>query len=175
MVFQKWSLICQLMVIWCLPIGVMLIPVFDIYGTISQYKGLCKVMEVDGSFLEDFLFVGGIMIPCVIVIVLYACIYRKVRRQTKAVSKFVSNNLAAQLKDRNLTVMTLLIFITFVVCCIPSVIEHFWFADSLSPWPNVIGCTFCGLLCIINPFIYAATNLKYRAAYSKFFSKMKCC
>lgn len=49
----------------------------------------------------------------------------------------------------------------------PLVIEHFWFDG------NEVGTTFCSILTIINPFIYAATNRKYRAAYGKLFSDIK--
>lgn len=150
----------------------MVIPLIDLWGTISQYKGLCKVMEKDGKSMEDFLFVAGIMIPCIIIGVLYACIYYNVRKQLKKISAQISNSSAHQ-RERHLTLMTLLIFISFLLCCLPSVIEHFWFLESSSLWPNVIGASFCGVLSTINPFIYAATNRKYRTAYFKLFSDMK--
>lgn len=125
-------------------------------------------MEKDGHTPEDFLFVIGIIIPSIIISVLYACIYCKVRQQSKHMSSHISKRSTAN--ENRLTMMTLLIFISFLLCCFPAVIDHFFFIESNSQWPNVIAATFGSLISIVDPFIYAATN---RAAYSKLFSDMK--
>lgn len=84
-----------------------------------------------------------------------------------------SSSISGQERERHLTMMTLLIYVSFVVCCSPAVIEHIWFYTSESLWPNLIVRTFGGALAVINPFIYAATNRKYRAAYCRLFYDLK--
>ncbi|KAG4069967.1 hypothetical protein HA402_015191 [Bradysia odoriphaga] len=118
--------------------------------------------------IEDLLFVVGIIAPCfIITVVLYSCIYYTVRQQLRKVALQTSSGSKSQAVENHLTTMTLLIFVSFVLGCLPLVIEHFWFDG------NEVGTTFCSILTIINPFIYAATNRKYRAAYAKLFSDMK--
>ncbi|XP_037051806.1 protein trapped in endoderm-1-like [Bradysia coprophila] len=165
--YQKSVVFCQLLVIWILPPALMSIPLTDNWGTISRYKRLCRIMEKDGESIEDLLFVIGIIAPCFIITVLYSCIYYTVRQQLRTVALQTSCPSNSQAVESHLTRMTLLIFVSFVLGCLPLVIEHFWFGG------NEVGTTFCSILTIINPFIYATTNRKYRAAYAKLFSDMK--
>lgn len=167
-------MLCQLIIIWLLAVVLMLIPIFDVWGTIGKNRELCKVMEKDGKSSEDFLFVIGIVIPCLVISVLYACIYYNVRQQSKNITPHISKP-SASANERRLTMMTWLIFISFSVCCFPAVIDHFLLFDSASPWPNVLAVIFSCLMSVVDPFIYAATNRKYRAAYYKLFSDMKFC
>ncbi|KAG4070896.1 hypothetical protein HA402_011122 [Bradysia odoriphaga] len=158
--------------IWLLPSVLILFPLFDKWGTLGKNRELCKVMEKDGRSSEDFLYVVGGIIPCVIVGVLYARINCKVRQQFKNMAQHKTLGPSSR-NERNLTIMTLAIYIACLVCCVPVVIEHFWFMPSDSPWPNVIAAICGGLIFIIDPFIYAATNRKYRAAYCRLFEDMK--
>lgn len=169
--YQNSLVLLQLLIIWLLPVALMLIPIFDQWGTVGRNKALCKVMEKDGKSSENFLYVIRIIIPSVIISVLYACIYYKVHQQSRNMSRHISNRSSAN--ERHLTLMTLLIFISFLVCCFPAVIDHFYFIDSKNPWPNALAATFGGLISIIDPFIYAVTNRKYRSAYVKLFSEIK--
>ncbi|XP_037042256.1 protein trapped in endoderm-1-like isoform X2 [Bradysia coprophila] len=155
-VYRNSIVLPQLLIIWLLPSVLILFPLFDKWGTLGKSREYV---------------VGGI-IPCVIVGVLYARINCKVRQQSKNMSQHKTLGPSSR-NERNLTMMTLAIYVACLVCCVPVVIEHFWFMSLDNPWPNVIAAICGGLIFIIDPFIYAATNRKYRAAYRRLFADMK--
>lgn len=163
----------QVLLIWLVWFGINSFSFFGIWGEIRPYKKLCKIENKDGTSVENFLYLVGIGMPCIIICVLYVRIYYKVRRQIDKLSPQIARGSFSQAKERRLTVMTLIIFISFVVCCLPAVVFQFGFHDSPNEWSYTMALIFCGLLTIINPFIYAASNRKYRAAYAKLFSDLK--
>ncbi|KAJ6635384.1 Protein trapped in endoderm-1 [Pseudolycoriella hygida] len=169
--YQKSMIIGQLLIIWLLPVALLIPPLTDQLGTIEKLNIFCVVAEKDGKSIENVLFVVGLISPCLIITVSYGCIFYKVRQQCRKMSQCNSS----QEKERHLTMMTLLIYVSFVVCCLPMLIEHIWFYESESLWPNLIVRTFGGALAVINPFIYAATNHKYRATYCDLFNGLKIC
>lgn len=75
--------------------------------------------------------------------------------------------------DGRLTKLMLLIFICFVSCFLPLMLVNVFDDDTHFPVLNVLASVLAWASSVINPFIYAASNRQYRAAYSKLFNIVK--
>lgn len=75
--------------------------------------------------------------------------------------------------DGRLTKLMLLIFICFVSCFLPLMLVNVFDDDTRFPVLNVLASVLAWASSVINPFIYAASNRQYRAAYTKLFNIVK--
>lgn len=140
----------------------------------------CTILPKDGKSIKKFLFVVGFLIPCVVIIISYSCIYWIVRKQRQKLNKHNTvtrkSSGSCRIRDREdsrLTAMMLIIFICFLVCFLPLMLVNVTMDDHEHPWLQILGSILAWASSVVNPFIYAASNRTYRVAYYKLLSSLK--
>lgn len=154
----------------------------------------CTILRDEkGRSPKKMLFLFGILLPCLIIIISYTCIYYTVRRQRlrlrahteppKPVAQpsggGAKNCRAAaqatkrEREDSRLTGMMLTIFLCFLLCFIPLMCANVFDKEIQVPFIHILASVMCWASGVINPFIYAASNRTYRIAYMKLFNKIK--
>ncbi|XP_013792844.2 protein trapped in endoderm-1-like [Limulus polyphemus] len=94
----------------------------------------CTILKRNGRSPKKFLFILGFLIPCIVIIVSYSCIFYKVRNSRKnieahsPVSPTTPTPLMKQSTQRKdeirLTRMMLIIFCSFILCFLPLMIVN---------------------------------------------------
>lgn len=122
----------------------------------------------------------GFLIPCVVIIISYSCIYWIVRKQRQKLNKHNTvtrkSSGSCRIRDREdsrLTAMMFIIFICFLVCFLPLMLVNVTMDDHQYPWIQILGSILAWASSVVNPFIYAASNRTYRVAYYKLLSSLK--
>lgn len=171
-----------------------MMPLFGLYGRLGldEETFSCTILrDEQGRSPKKMFFLFGILLPCLIIIISYTCIYYTVRRQRlrlKAHSQKPKNppqgttgknaRAAAQTtkrerEDSRLTGMMLTIFVCFLLCFLPLMFANVFDNEIKVPFVHVLASVMCWASGVINPFIYAASNRTYRIAYMKLFHKIK--
>lgn len=169
-------------------------PFFGVWGQVGLHEPTfsCTILEKDGKSIKKFLFLVGILIPCIVIICSYSCIYWTVRRQRKRIDRHsaisagpkngskknsnISNRNSCRIREREdsrLTAMMLTIFVCFLVCFLPLMLVNVTDDKNKYPWLHIFASVFAWAASVINPFIYAASNRTYRVAYYKLFGLLK--
>ena len=156
-------------------------PMFGAWGQLGldERTFSCTILKKDGKSIKKFLFLVGFLLPCVVIIASYTCIYCIVRRQRLKLKAHTAINSKAagggsrEREDSRLTGMMLTIFICFLLCFLPLSLVNVFDDKNAYPWLNIIASVLAWASSVINPFIYAASNRTYRVAYFKLFSAMK--
>lgn len=133
------------------------------------------------------------MLPCLVIVISYTCIYLTVQRQRRKLechrfvnNKFIINKSNKYLiysshpkqskdqsrkskEDNRLTVMMLTIFVCFILCFLPLMLANVVDEQTKSnPWFHIFSSVMAWASSVINPFIYAASNRSYRWALFTF-------
>lgn len=159
-------------------------PLLGIWGTLGLDESTfsCTILKKDGKSIKKFLFLVGFLLPCIVIIISYTCIYYIVRRQRQKLNSHVQNGkgktasvavAAREREDSRLTAMMLTIFICFLLCFLPLTIVNLIDDKHEYPWLNIISSVLAWASSVVNPFIYAASNRTYRVAYFKLFTALK--
>lgn len=133
----------------------------------------CTILKKNGKSIKKTLFLIGFLLPCVVIIVSYSCIYIKVLRQKKKMkthstfqipSKDMISSARKKREDNRLTVMMVTIFVCFLVCFLPLMLANVVDNERKTsvPWLHIIASVMAWASSVINPFIYAASNRNYR-------------
>ncbi|KAK2721873.1 protein trapped in endoderm-1-like [Artemia franciscana] len=183
--------------IWLFSFGILLPTMFDSWGTfgLDAPTFSCTILKKDGKSPKKFLFAFGFLMPCIVIIFSYTCIYIKVRRSrlnilshstspSKLSQKSISqsNGMSVQpsnepkgnsqrKEDLRLTRMMLTIFCTFLLCFLPLMVVNIADDEITVPVLHVFASILAWASCVVNPVIYAASNRQYRAAYRALFCK----
>nr|CAD7434164.1 unnamed protein product [Timema monikensis] len=118
---------------WSFSFSMMLPPLVEVWGQLGLHPPTfsCTILNKDGSSPKKFLFLLGFVIPCIVIIVSYSCIYWKVLKSRKklrshssvAAHKSTIIPTSAQIcqnrEDFRLTWMMLIIFCCFLLCFLP--------------------------------------------------------
>ncbi|KAG4078700.1 hypothetical protein HA402_015290 [Bradysia odoriphaga] len=180
--YRRWSIAFQLLLVWIFSIGIMIPPLLGKWGKLGFQESTfsCTILPKDGSSIKKFIFVVGFLIPCVVIITSYSCIYSIVRKQRQKLNKHNTvtrkTNGSCRIRDREdsrLTAMMLIIFICFLVCFFPLMLVNVIMEDDDYPWLQILASILAWASSVINPFIYAASNRTYRVAYYKLLSTLK--
>lgn len=140
----------------------------------------CTILKKNGKSPRKFIFLVGFIIPCVIIILSYSCIFWTVRKQHAKLNKFnstpASKNKLKFFRNKNdlrLTIMMLVIFLCFIVCFLPLMIVNVFDDKTKYPFMHVIASVSAWSSAVINPIIYAVGSSQYRNAYKNLFVKIK--
>ncbi|KAB0801517.1 hypothetical protein PPYR_05871 [Photinus pyralis] len=176
--YSTASICLQLFFCWGFSFSIMLPPLLGIWGrlglNVSTFS--CTILEKDNKSPKKAIFLLGFVLPCVVIIMSYSCIYWKVRRtrmklRTHDVQTVKERRKASRDKEDNrLTKLMLVIFLCFVICFLPSMLMNVFDDEVTYPALHVVASIFSWASSVINPFIYAASNRQYRTAYSKLFN-----
>ncbi|XP_063614547.1 protein trapped in endoderm-1-like [Penaeus indicus] len=176
--------------IWAFSIFLMLIPLLRIYGHLGYNK---DTHECD--FMEDTpakqgprkLFLGiGFLLPCVVIIASYSYIFYKARQSSAKVQARRNNSLnnsvnsdvrnsrpAEGLRSRDIRIARTIgvIFLVFLVCCMPVSIVHYLYKKLQKPTLLLLLHPVYWAQYCINIFIYVFMNRQYRDAYVNYISR----
>lgn len=164
-----------------------------IYGKLGldEETFSCTILRDEkGRSPKKMLFLFGILLPCLIIIISYTCIYYTVQRQRRRLkahsqepkalaqgsekhSRAVAQRKKKEREDSRLTGMMLTIFVCFLLCFLPLMFANVFDKEIQVPFIHVLASVMCWASGVINPFIYAASNRTYRIAYMKLFDKIK--
>nr|CAD7266489.1 unnamed protein product [Timema shepardi] len=152
---------------WSFSFSMMLPPLVELWGQLGLHPPTfsCTILNKDGSSPKKFLFLLGFVIPCIVIIVSYSCIYWKVLKSRK--------KLRSHREDFRLTWMMLIIFCCFLLCFLPLMLVNVIDDEVNLPTLHVLASVLAWASSVINPFIYAGSNKQYRTAYKKLFCNYK--
>ncbi|XP_045481360.1 protein trapped in endoderm-1-like [Harmonia axyridis] len=175
--YSKAGIWLQIVAAWGIALLIMLPPLLEIWGRLGLNPSTfsCTILEKDGSSPKKVLFLIGFVLPCVVIIISYSCIYWKVRRSRLNMLKHQPTNKKdrqsqkREKDDNRLTKLMLIIFVCFLCCFLPLMMMNVFDDDVAYPSLHVVASILAWASSVINPFIYAASNRQYRTAYSKLF------
>lgn len=182
-IYRPISIGLQLLFVWLFSFSIMIPPLLGVWGQVGLNEATfsCTILAKDGKSIKKFLFIVGFLIPCIVIICSYTCIYWTVQRQRQRMSKHngggpTKKHGSCRIREREdsrLTGMMLTIFICFLMCFLPLMLVNVADDESKYPWVHIFASIMAWASSVINPFIYAASNRTYRVAYYKLFSIMK--
>ncbi|KAG8040448.1 hypothetical protein G9C98_002444 [Cotesia typhae] len=163
----------MLIAIWVVSFSLLLPPLTGIWGRLGLDSRTfsCTILQKNGKSPKKMLFVIGFVIPCVVIIVSYLCIYWKVRQSRKKLEAHMVNggmrrNTGFQRReDSRVTKLMLTIFLCFLLCFLPLMLVNVVDDKVKIPILHVVASILAWASSVINPFIYAGTNKLYREAY----------
>lgn len=147
----------------------------------------CTILKKDGKSIKKTLFIIGFLLPCVVILVSYSCIYITVLHQRKKIRSHDNFQIGASAaaakaagsasgsyattvstrkarEDNRLTVMMVTIFVCFLICFLPLMLANVVDDERNTsyPWLHIIASVMAWASSVINPIIYAASNRNYR-------------
>jgi len=164
-------------------------PILGIWGEMGLDKTTfsCTILKKDGKSIKKTLFLIGFLLPCLVIIISYSCIYITVLHQKKKIrghdnfqigaagggkigsasasgSYVTTTSTRKAREDNRLTVMMVTIFLCFLVCFLPLMLANVVDDERNTnyPWLHIIASVMAWASSVINPIIYAASNRNYR-------------
>lgn len=133
----------------------------------------CTILKKNGKSIKKTLFLIGFLLPCLVIIISYTCIYIKVLKQKKIMTnhrqyvistKEHISNAKKNREDNRITLMMVSIFVCFLVCFLPLMLANVVDDERNTsyPWLHIIASVMAWASSVINPIIYAASNRNYR-------------
>lgn len=138
----------------------------------------CTILKLEGKSPKKFLFVFGFLLPCIVIIVSYSCIFYKVRQSRKNIAAHSPTSptqapLCRQVSQRadeiRLTKLMMIVFFSFLICFLPLMIVNVFDNKFRFPVMHVLASVLAWMSSCINPVIYAVLNRQYRQAYVRLF------
>ncbi|XP_059468527.1 protein trapped in endoderm-1-like [Neocloeon triangulifer] len=179
-VYSRTSIILQMLFAWAFSFSIMIPPLVGAWGRLGYHEATfsCTILRKEGKSPKKFLFVFGFLLPCIVIILSYGCIFMKVRCSRKKLQahnpicknqrskKEMSQQQMLQKRDDNrLTRMMLTIFLCFLLCFLPLMIVNVADEAIKKPMVHIVASILAWASSVINPFIYAVSNRQYRQAY----------
>ncbi|CAG9816576.1 unnamed protein product [Phaedon cochleariae] len=178
--FSKSAIWIQLFFIWGIAFLLMVPPLLGMWGQLGLNPSTfsCTILNKNGKSPKNMIFLVGFILPCVVIILAYSCIYYSVRKSRKKLRSHqpISDKRSGRREkdDSRLTKLMAIIFVCFLTCFFPLMLVNV-FDDHEIRYPvvHVLASVMAWASSVINPFIYAASNRQYRSAYSKLFRIVK--
>ncbi|XP_075999722.1 melanopsin-A-like [Genypterus blacodes] len=125
------------------------------------------------------LFTFVFFIPLSIIILCYCCIFRAIRRTTRALTKISCERSRDSVKKMNkmksewkMAKIALIVILLYIISWAPyscvALTAFAGYADMLTPYMNSVPAIIAKASAIHNPIIYAITHPKYRLALSRY-------
>lgn len=175
--YTKRNIIIMLVLAWIVPIILLSPALFRVWGNFGYVPELvtCNLTFDENSRLfRIFLLATRALMPCVVIMYLYAMIFRATHRSHQRLqcvnrSVFISYDARKHKnlkKEMRLTKMMMAIFIVFIISYFPCTIS------SIIDWKNTLSKNF-HMYCVIsvyigsavNPVIYGLMNKQFRNEY----------
>ncbi|XP_016937285.1 protein trapped in endoderm-1 isoform X1 [Drosophila suzukii] len=197
-IYKPKFITLQLLFVWAVSFLLLLPPILGIWGEMGLDEATfsCTILKKEGRSIKKTLFVIGFLLPCLVIIVSYTCIYITVLHQKKKIRNHDNFQIGASAagkgssaggsymtttctrkarEDNRLTVMMVTIFLCFLVCFLPLMLANVVDDERNTrvPWLHIIASVMAWASSVINPIIYAASNRNYRVAYYKIFALLK--
>lgn len=185
-IYTNRGITLMLIAIWTISFSLLVPPLLGVWGRLGLDEATfsCTILKKNGRSPKKLLFAIGFLIPCLVIIVSYLCIYWKVRSSRKNLE--AHNSMAANAaasttgqsrrkksgfqrrEDSRVTRLMLIIFLGFLLCFLPLMLANV--VDDqirLPPTLTVLASLLAWASAVVNPFIYAGTNRLYREAYKQ--------
>ncbi|KAF2365631.1 G protein-coupled receptor rhodopsin-like [Trinorchestia longiramus] len=179
-IFRPRNTIVCIVAIWVVSIIVMMIPLFEIYGRFAYNLETHECDFADdtpaGQGPRRVYLALGFLTPAIIIVLSYMFIFYKARASLTRFNRRVPapgdphsprERPAAGLRSRDIRIALtiLVIFIVFLVCCMPVSVMHYYddtgaYATTLLLLHPLYWLQYC-----LNIFIYVFMNKQYRDAY----------
>lgn len=189
-IYAKWSIWLQLSSAYILAFLIMVPPLFGLWGQLGldPQTFSCTILKKNGKSPKKIIFALGFVIPCLVIIISYSFIYCKVRESKRRLEAHSSHSKLPgpgatkkesrvqrrrERDDNRLTKMMLLIFVSFLTCFLPLMLANVLDVGATYPSIDVVASILAWLSSVINPFIYAASNVQYRHAYVALFTALR--
>ncbi|XP_015112314.1 protein trapped in endoderm-1 [Diachasma alloeum] len=174
-IYTTRGITLMLIAIWVLSFSLLLPPLTGIWGKLGHDPKTfsCTILKKKGKSPKKMLFIIGFIVPCVVIIVSYLCIYWKVRESRKKLEAHAGsrrNTGFQKREDSRVTRLMLTIFLCFLLCFFPLMLVNV--IEFKAPVVHVIGSILAWASSVVNPFIYAGTNKLYREAYRQILCPM---
>lgn len=179
-IYTPLSLCFQLFMIWAFSFGIMLLPLFEVWGRLGldEETFSCTILKKNDTSPKKFIFLFGVLVPCIIISISYSCIFYTVHKQ-RAKLKAHSSNSSGRIEsffrskeDCRLTLTLLTIYICFLVCFFPLMLANVIDDDGSYANLHVFASVLAWMSAVINPLIYAIGSQNYRHAYTKLLSEL---
>ncbi|CAH0562556.1 unnamed protein product [Brassicogethes aeneus] len=173
LLYSRTSIWIQLLSTWAIAILIMLPSLLGIWGQLGLNPSTfsCTILKKDGQSPKKVIFLIGFVLPCLVIILSYSCIYcsvRKSRKKLKSHQPIQDKRKSRREKDDSrLTKLMALIFLFFLISFLPLMLTNVFDDNTQYPWLHILASISAWASSVINPFIYAASNRQYRSAYSK--------
>ncbi|XP_046444337.1 G-protein coupled receptor moody-like isoform X1 [Daphnia pulex] len=128
--------------------------------------GSCSIVGSKGP--KTTLFLIGFLTPCLAIVICYAGIFWTVNKSRTRVQGHAGTTAAAPGRtgsDWRLTKMILIIFVSFIVCYLPTAIIKIVDKEVKRADAHVISYVLIYFSACINPIIYVTMNRQFRQAY----------
>jgi protein trapped in endoderm-1 len=81
-IYTRHYIVLQILFAWAFSFSIMLPPLLGVWGRLGYHAPTfsCTILRQNNASPKKFLFVFGFLLPCVVIILSYGCIYWKVRR-----------------------------------------------------------------------------------------------
>ncbi|XP_050301299.1 protein trapped in endoderm-1 isoform X2 [Anthonomus grandis grandis] len=170
---SRLSICLQLLGTWVIALLITLPSLLGVWGRLGLDPSTfsCTILQKDGKSPKKIVFICGFIIPCLVIIVSYSCIYWKVKTseiRTRSHDPIKNQRSAKRERDdRRLTKLMALIFFCFLLCFLPLMLTNVFDDRVTYPVFHVVASILAWASAAINPLIYAGTNKQYRSAYKK--------
>ncbi|XP_067638211.1 protein trapped in endoderm-1 isoform X2 [Eurosta solidaginis] len=177
-IYKRSYILIQLVLIWSTSFLLLLPPILGVWGEmgLDEVTFSCTILKKNGKSIKKTLFLIGFLLPCIVIIISYSCIYTTVLRQKRKMETHrnyqVSSNDSVLTnrkanEDNRLTLMMVTIFGCFLGCYLPLMLANVVDDERKTkyPWFHIVASVLAWASGVINPIIYAASNRNYRIAY----------
>lgn len=171
-IYSRRHIGLMIVFVWLFSFSMLVPPLAGVWGTLgySPETFSCTILPLNGKSPKKFLFVLGFLLPFVVIIISYSCIFYKVRQSRKNLAAHSlaspSRQSAQRKEDLRLTRLMFIIFCSFVACFMPLMLVNVFDEDDMRyPVLHVVASVLAWFSSCINPLIYAVLSRQYRHAY----------
>ncbi|XP_037084251.1 G-protein coupled receptor moody-like [Pollicipes pollicipes] len=179
-IYERRWVVVQIAFIWLYSFGMLTPTLAGSWGRFGYHPLLmtCTIVRVNGHSAKIALFWIGFLIPCIAIIICYIGIFlvivlsdRRMRRHSvksgmkETSQQKKSREERARKNEMRITRMSLVIFLTFLVCYLPVTIAKVKDPTVKFPGLHILGYILVYLSACINPIIYVIMSRQYRQAY----------
>lgn len=175
----------MLLAIWTISFSLLVPPLLGVWGTLGLDHDTfsCTILKKHGRSPKKLFFVVGFFVPCLVIIISYACIYWKVRTSRKNLEAHQAQSSGGvkrkktgfqKKEDSRVTKLMLIIFCSFLLCYLPLMLANTIDDQMKIPSFHIVASVLAWASAVVNPFIYAGTNKLYREAYKKLLCPRRC-
>lgn len=171
-IYQPRNIALMIAFVWAFSFAILIPPLIRSWGQFgySPETFSCTILRLNGRSPKKFLFLFGFLLPCIVIVLSYSCIFYRVRqshRNLAAYSVKEGNSNKKFTEDVRLTRLMLIIFVTFIVCFLPLMVTNVFDDGFTYPAVHVLASVLSYASSCINPLIYAMLNRQYRHAYGR--------
>ena len=150
------------------------VPMFGFHSGPREIAECAFILVIDMEYMVYFNFFGFILVPLVIIFATYFYIFKVIWGRAKTVSNISSNpaentQKVSMAKEQKAATKIFVVIVLFAVCWLPLHIMNAvsLLAGKFNADATTIGVYLSHLNSMLNPFLYAYTNPRFKEAFKK--------